>query len=172
MADAQLQQFLAKVSALNAFVAQSEADPGLRAALTACSNHHEVVALARSCGFEIGRRWGEPDGTPAAASNLLGGALPPAGSESTAVLLQTPRWRLERIHSNQARSPDGFWYDQPTNEWVLVLRGAAKIEFEDGTLEMGPGDYVDIPAHKKHRVAWTTPDEPTVWLAVHYGGGD
>lgn len=52
--------------------------------------------------------------------------------------------------------------NQPTNEWVLVLQGATKIEFEDETAKMGPGDYVDIPAHTKHRVAWTTPDEPTI----------
>jgi hypothetical protein len=49
------------------------------------------------------------------------------------------------------------------------IRSAARLEFEDGTLEMKPGDWVDIPAHRRHRVAWTTPDEPTVWLAVHYG---
>jgi cupin 2 domain-containing protein len=55
---------------------------------------------------------------------------------------------------------------------VIVLKGAARLEFEDGTLEMRPGDYVNIPAHKKHRVAWTTPDEPTIWLAVHYAGGN
>jgi cupin 2 domain-containing protein len=85
-------------------------------------------------------------------------------------LLQAPEVRIERIVSHGHKSPDGFWYDQPTNEWVLVLKGAAKIEFEDGTLEMRPGDYVDIPAHKKHRVAWTTPDEPTIWVAVHYEG--
>ncbi len=53
-----------------------------------------------------------------------------------------------------------------------MLKGAARLEFEDGTLEMRPGDYVNIPAHKKHRVAWTTPDEPTIWLAVHYAGGN
>jgi cupin 2 domain-containing protein len=87
-------------------------------------------------------------------------------------LLQAPGVRIEWIVSHGHKSPDGFWYDQPTNEWVLVLQGAAKIEFEDGTLEMRPGDYVDIPAHKRHRVAWTTPDEPTIWLSVHYGGGD
>jgi cupin 2 domain-containing protein len=86
-------------------------------------------------------------------------------------LLQAPGIRIERIVSRGNQSPDGFWYDQPTNEWVLVLQGAAKIEFEDGTLEMRPGDYVDIPAHKKHRLAWTTPNEPTIWLAVHYDGG-
>jgi cupin 2 domain-containing protein len=84
-------------------------------------------------------------------------------------LLQAPGVRIERIVSYGHQSPDGFWYDEPTNEWVLVLQGAAKIEFEDGTVEMGLGDFIDIPAHKKHRVAWTTPDEPTIWLAVHYG---
>jgi len=85
-------------------------------------------------------------------------------------LLQAPGVRIERIVSRGHQSPDGFWYDQPTNEWVLVLKGAAKIEFADKTVEMKPGDYLDIPAHRKHRVAWTTPEEPTIWLAVHYGG--
>ena len=52
---------------------------------------------------------------------------------------------------------------------MIVLKGAARLEFEDRIVEMGPGDYLNIPAHKKHRVAWTTTDEPTVWLAVFYG---
>jgi len=59
MAEAHLQQFLEKVRQLNAFVALSEADPNLRQRLRDCGDHHQVVALARSCGFEIGRRWGE-----------------------------------------------------------------------------------------------------------------
>jgi cupin 2 domain-containing protein len=83
-------------------------------------------------------------------------------------LLKAPGIRIERIVSHGHRSPGGVWYDQPTSEWVLVLQGATWIEFEDGRLEMRPGDYVDIPAHTRHRVAWTTPDEPTIWLAVHY----
>ncbi|HUE12699.1 MAG TPA: cupin domain-containing protein, partial [Planctomycetaceae bacterium] len=61
-----------------------------------------------------------------------------------------------------------FWYDQPENEWVVVLRGAARLRFEDKVIELKPGDYVDIPAHKRHRVEWTMPEEATVWLAVHY----
>lgn len=85
------------------------------------------------------------------------------------ILLQTTGIRIERIVSQGHPSPDGFWYDQPTGEWVIVLKGAATIELEDRTVEMGPGDYIDIPAHTKHRVAWTTPDGPTIWLAVHYG---
>ena len=51
-----------------------------------------------------------------------------------------------------------------------MLKGAATLQFEDNMVEMKPGDFVNIPAHTKHRVEWTTPDEPTVWLAVHYGG--
>jgi cupin 2 domain-containing protein len=90
--------------------------------------------------------------------------------ESFTTLLQAPGVRIERIVSHGHQSPAGFWYDQPESEWVIVLKGAARLEFEDGTLEMRPGDYFNIPAHKKHRVAWTTPDEPTIWLAVHYGG--
>ncbi len=78
---------------------------------------------------------------------------------------------IERIMSHGHASPEGFWYDQEQHEWVVVLKGAAKLRFEDDddVVEMGPGDYVNIPAHKRHRVEWTTPDEPTVWLAVHYG---
>jgi cupin 2 domain-containing protein len=86
-------------------------------------------------------------------------------------LLQAPGVRIERIVSHGHQSPDGFWYDEPTGEWVIVLKGAAKIEFEDGMVELSPGDFIDIPAHRKHRVAWTTPDEPTIWLAVYYGDG-
>jgi cupin 2 domain-containing protein len=78
--------------------------------------------------------------------------------------------RVERIVSLGYRSPDGFWYDQPEDEWVMVLKGAARLEFEDHVLEMEAGDWITIPAHQKHRVAWTTPAEPKVWLAVFFGG--
>lgn len=104
-------------------------------------------------------------------SNLLADLPRDLSEEIFTTLLQASGVRIERIVSHGHQSPDGFWYDEPTSEWVLVLQGAAKIEFADGTVEMGPGDYLDIPAHTKHRVAWTTPDEPTIWLAVHYDGG-
>lgn len=90
--------------------------------------------------------------------------------ELVTTLLEAADVRIERIVSHGHASPDGFWYDQPQGEWVLVLTGAARLRFEDETLDMKPGDFVNIPARKKHRVEWTTPDEPTVWLAVHYGG--
>ena len=103
-------------------------------------------------------------------TNLLANLPRDLPEEFFTTLLQAPGIRIERIVSHGHQSPDGFWYDEPASEWVLVLQGAAKIEFADRTVEMGPGDYLDIPAHRKHRVAWTTPEEPTIWLAVHYGG--
>jgi cupin 2 domain-containing protein len=77
--------------------------------------------------------------------------------------------RIERIISHGHASPADFWYDQPQHEWVIVLKGAARLQFEDGKVEMKVGDFINIPAFKKHRVDWTTPDEPTVWLGVRYG---
>ncbi|MCC6508121.1 MAG: cupin domain-containing protein [Pirellulaceae bacterium] len=77
--------------------------------------------------------------------------------------------RIERIVSHGHASPEGFWYDQEQHEWVMVLSGTARLRFEDEVIEMTPGSCVNIPAHRKHRVDWTTPDEPTIWLAVYYG---
>ena len=93
-------------------------------------------------------------------------------TELFTTLLEADNLRIERIVSHGHASPEDFWYDQDQNEWVIVLKGAARLRFEDGTVEMKHGDFLNIPVHKKHRVEWTTPDEPTVWLAVHYGGGE
>lgn len=93
-------------------------------------------------------------------------ALP---DELVEVLAENQHVRIERIVSTGHASPEGFWYDQDEAEWVVVLKGQAKLHFEDGEcLQMRPGDHILIPAHRKHRVEWTTPDEPTVWLAVFY----
>lgn len=102
-------------------------------------------------------------------SNLLADFPQRLPEELVTALLEAANVRIERIVSHGHASPEGFWYDQDQHEWVVVLKGAAKLQFEDGMVEMKPGDFINIPAHKKHRVEWTTPDEPTIWLAVHYG---
>jgi cupin 2 domain-containing protein len=172
MAEAQLQQFLAKVQALNAFVACSEADPAVRRSLAGCSTHHEVVQLARSLGFEIGRRWGETDSAPAAADNLLTGPPPPPGSERFTVLLETPAWRLELIHSNQAACPAEGWSEQALHEWVVLLQGSAlmQLDGESRPRALDRGDQLLIPAGVRHRVLTTDPDPGTVWLALFWSG--
>lgn len=86
------------------------------------------------------------------------------------VLLKADNLRIERIVSHGQSSPEGFWYDQDEHEWVIVLKGAARLSIEGAIQELRPGDFINIPAHRKHRVQWTTPDEPTVWLAVFYRG--
>jgi cupin 2 domain-containing protein len=47
-------------------------------------------------------------------------------------------------------SPNGVRYDQGRHEWVMVLKGAARLRSEDETVEMKPGNLLNIPAHKKH----------------------
>jgi cupin 2 domain-containing protein len=89
--------------------------------------------------------------------------------ELVQTLIRAADVRIERIISHGHTSPTDFWYDQPQHEWVIVLKGAARLQFEDGMVEMKPGEFINIPAFKKHRVDWTTPDEPTVWLGVRYG---
>lgn len=170
MAESQLQQFLEKVRQLNAFVALTDADPALRSALRDCANHHEVVALARRCGFEIGRRWGETPAVPAGEANLLAGACPAEGEEHTTVLLLTSHLRLERIHSCRAASAPGFWYDQPEEEWVLLLQGSARIRFADEALdrELNRGDVLAIPSGRRHRVVATDGPPGTIWLALFH----
>ncbi len=102
-------------------------------------------------------------------SNLLGDIPTQLREEIVTVLAESPHVRVERIVSNGHASPADFWYDQAEHEWVAVLRGEAKLLFDNGeSLPIKPGDHVLIPAHKKHRVEWTTPNEPTVWLAVFY----
>lgn len=78
--------------------------------------------------------------------------------------------RIERIVSSGHSSADDFWYNQDSHEFVILLRGKAALRFRDNdkTIILNAGDYLEIPAHVKHRVAWTSPEEKTIWLAVHY----
>jgi cupin 2 domain-containing protein len=88
--------------------------------------------------------------------------------ELVEVLAESGSIRIERIVSDGHASPDGFWYDQEQNEWVLLLSGSAVLEFENRTVEMNPGDHVLISAHQRHRVESTSQTEKTIWLAVFY----
>ena len=89
--------------------------------------------------------------------------------ELTEVLVSSEGVRIERIVSDGHRSPQDFWYDQTQNEWVVVLAGKALLRYVDGReLPLNAGDHVLIPAHKKHRVEWTSNEEQTIWLAVFF----
>jgi cupin 2 domain-containing protein len=77
--------------------------------------------------------------------------------------------KIERIISKGQKSPGDFWFDQEKNEWIIVIKGKARLQFENrNIIELSEGDYINIPAHKKHKVDWTDPDNETIWLAVFY----
>jgi len=102
--------------------------------------------------------------------NLLAPLPDAAAAERVDALLTRPGLRVERIVSQGQASPPGFWYDQAEGEWVVLLAGAARLRFADEAEPhlLTPGDWIDIAPHRRHRVDWTDPATPTVWLAVFY----
>jgi len=107
----------------------------------------------------------------AGTGNILADIVPNPAREIFTTLLAEPGVSIERIVSAGQASPPGFWYEQAYGEWVLLLAGAAALEFEGEAQprRLGPGDYVWIPPRRRHRVAWTEAGRATVWLAVHIG---
>ena len=105
---------------------------------------------------------------------LFGQTPTPLPEELFQVLAVGKGARIERIVSKGHASPPDYWYDQPENEWVMVVRGEARLRFEkDGrVVHLAAGDYVNIEAHERHRVEWTREDTETVWLAVFYRSGE
>ena len=87
-------------------------------------------------------------------------------------IINTKDMRIERIVSNGQTSEQDFWYDQNENEFVVVLKGRAILQMKQNNeikeYVLNEGDYLNINANIKHRVKYTSLDEPTVWLAVFY----
>jgi cupin 2 domain-containing protein len=101
--------------------------------------------------------------------NLFANLATNLPAEEILPLLSSGPVRIERILSSGQSSPPGFWYDQEEHEWVLVLRGRGLVEYADGrTVALAPGDHLHIPPGVRHRVAQTSREEPTLWLAVFW----
>ncbi|MFL0731415.1 MAG: Nif11 domain/cupin domain-containing protein [Prochlorococcus sp.] len=172
MAEQDLHRFLDKVQQLQKMVHSLEELPERRELLAACSDHNHGVQLARSWGFEIGRRWGELDPVEQLPSetNLLARALPPEGQEQHHLLHTGSDWRLELILSCSASSPEGFWYDQTDHEWIVILRGSASLKLKDpdAYVDLSVGDQLHFLPHRLHRVERTDPHPGTIWLALFW----
>lgn len=118
--------------------------------------------------------WHAAEGVNATMSdtpgNLLANLPVSLPEEQATTLLADSHFRIERIISTGQASPPGFWYDQEEHEWVLLLAGSVGllIEGEAAPCVLRPGDHLLLEAHRRHRVAWTDPAQPTVWLAVFY----
>ncbi|MGV0999570.1 MAG: cupin domain-containing protein [Fluviibacter sp.] len=100
-------------------------------------------------------------------SNLFADLPECASEELFTTLLENPHCRIERIVSYGQCSPDGFWYDQAWDEWVLLLKGSAALDLNGRMVNLTPGDHLLIPAGLRHRLCKTDPSQPTVWLAIH-----
>ena len=98
--------------------------------------------------------------------NMFARVTENSAEEEFVTLFENSALKIERIVSHSHASPEGFWYDQAEDEWVIILRGEANLEFASGEqMELGEGDYLTIPRHLRHRVRRTGPE--TIWLAVH-----
>jgi cupin 2 domain-containing protein len=104
------------------------------------------------------------------AGNIFANLPPSELEEIFQEIIQGKEFRLERIISLGHATPVGQWYDQEQHEWVVLLTGAAGLRFEgeEGLRVLHPGDFLNIPAHTRHRVEWTDEKQHTVWLALHY----
>jgi cupin 2 domain-containing protein len=102
-------------------------------------------------------------------NNIFKNIPKPSENEFFEELISKNGVKIERIVSFGHTAKEFEWYDQDSDEWVILLKGEAVISFMDeDDIRLKAGDYINIPAHKKHRVSWTKPDEETIWLAVHY----
>jgi len=98
-------------------------------------------------------------------------SIPETGSveEIFNLLFKSKNIRIEQIISSGHTSPAAGWYDQKENEWVLLLEGRAKLEFENKhIITLKKGDYLLIPAHSKHKVIYTSTRPKCIWLAVFF----
>jgi cupin 2 domain-containing protein len=127
---------------------------------------------------------------PLSHGSLFDDLPPPGAPEHFAALAAGAGTRIERIVSRGHSSPPGFWYDQEENELVLLISGEAELEFDPpelasertphgprtsrsrpalpGRIHLETGEWLVIPAHARHRVTWTLPEQETIWLAVFY----
>jgi cupin 2 domain-containing protein len=113
--------------------------------------------------------------TVEAKAGNLGRGIPagPLAAELAESLCEYEGLRIERIVSTGQATPEGEWYDQEDDEFVLLVAGAARllIASEAQERELHPCDWLLLPARCRHRVTWTKSNPPTVWLAIHFTAG-
>ena len=103
---------------------------------------------------------------PAPDGNLFSPLAGSPSKETFETLLEREGVLIERIVSLGQITPEEEWYDQNSDEWVLLAKGSGRLLYDNGEeQELNAGDYVFIPSHKKHRVTHTSQD--AIWLAVH-----
>jgi cupin 2 domain-containing protein len=173
MAEQDLLLFLDKVAQLQKLVNCLETDQERRQSLAGCSDHNQVVTLARSWGFEIGRRWGEPPsptGDGPGPDNIFRGPLPAAGHDHAELLAEGAVWRLMLISSNASCAGEHEWIDPSGSLWMLLLRGSARLQLGDPEelTDLSAGDHLMIQHRRPYRLLRTDPPPGTLRLELHW----
>ncbi len=172
MAEKDLARFLKKIDQLNQLAESLEENPERLETLSACRDHNEVVRLARSWGFEIGRRWGDfgLETRGSSSPNLFRTSLPNEGTEKKLLIQEGNDWRLELIVSCSFSNEEGFFYRQLENEWILILRGSATLTLDDPyeVLDLSVGNHLHLLPNRPHRVERTDPSPGTLWLTLYW----
>ncbi len=102
-------------------------------------------------------------------NNIFKNIPTPSQEEFFENILSKNGLKIQRIVSYGHSTQEFEWYDQDDDEWVILLKGAAILSIDnEDDIKLNIGEYLNIPAHKKHRVSWTLENEETIWLAVHY----
>lgn len=172
MAEQDLLLFLDKVAQLQQLARSVETDQERRQSLARCSDHNQVVALARSWGFEIGRRWGEPStaGDGVCPDNIFRGPLPDSGQDHVDLLAEGTAWRLMLISSNASSTAEHAWINPSGSFWMLLLRGSARLQLGDpeDVADLSAGDHLMIPPRRPYRLLRTDPPPGTLRLELHW----
>ncbi len=172
MAEVDLQRFLEKVKHLQMMVKSLDDVPNRREVLASCTDHNQVVELARSWGYEIGRRWGElqQEEHLKLEDNLLAKAIPLNGHEQRHLIQEGSDWKLELVLSSAVKTPKGLWHDQDKKEWILILRGSASFSFKgpDALVDLSAGDHLYLAPNRLHRFERTDPHPGTTWLSLRW----
>jgi len=100
--------------------------------------------------------------------NLFNDLPDAASAEVFTPLLSRPGCRIERILSQGQSTPPHEPYRQPHDEWVVLLKGAARVALDGREVTLQPGDTLFIPAHTEHWVTFTDHTVTSVWLAIHF----
>ena len=75
--------------------------------------------------------------------NLLTGVPTSISDEIFKTIISTPNLKIERIIWKEHKSEPNFWYDQDKSEWILILKGEARLQFEDKSICLTSGDYLN-----------------------------
>ncbi|AJI55050.1 mannose-6-phosphate isomerase family protein [Francisella philomiragia] len=80
-------------------------------------------------------------------------------------LLKSDNIHIEMIISYGQVTPIDEPYIQSHDEWVVVLKGMAKLRLDNNDYILDEGEHLFIPKNTKHWVTYT--ENPTIWLALH-----